>query len=78
MCAFTAGSLASPNAARYPPSGTALAPLPWRARLAATWEPDRSKAFQISQDYGGLGRCRWRDLFGRPGRPPRTIEQAGK
>jgi len=26
---------------------------PWRARLAAAWEPDRVKAFLTTQDYGG-------------------------
>jgi hypothetical protein len=31
----------------------ALSGLPWRARLAAAWEPDRAKAFAITQTFGG-------------------------
>jgi hypothetical protein len=26
--------------------------LPWRARLAAAWEPSRAKAFRLTQDFG--------------------------
>jgi hypothetical protein len=31
----------------------ALRGLPWRAKLAAAWEPNRLDAFRITQDYGG-------------------------
>lgn len=48
---FAEGDLPRITASGIDPA--ALRGLPWRARLAAAWEPDRVKAFAITQDYAG-------------------------
>jgi hypothetical protein len=45
------GDFPTATASGIPPE--ALNHLPWRARLAAAHEPDRVKAFQMTQDFGG-------------------------
>lgn len=48
---FSRGDMPRVTASGIDPA--ALRDLPWRARLAAAWEPDRLKAFEIVEDYSG-------------------------
>lgn len=48
---FAEGDLPRTTASGLDPA--ALRGLPWRARLAAAWEPDRLKAFEITQSFAG-------------------------